>query len=672
MSQGKIIEYIDRGKFVCTLCLQDKGNRLLLLTPSNRQVNISQKRVVLITGSTVDISRPREDLLERLRQSEETRYRLKGQVDVQELWELTKDEQESFDHKYLSQLVFGETATDDHFSALVRALFEDRLYFKMKDGLFRPNSEEKVEQIVRQREEEALKEERLRDGSVWLNAVWQGKKPEKPSCKENIIDTLIQLALHGNEAPDFKYGKELLSRAGISDIRNSRNLLFRLGIWDEDENLEILRLGIKTSFTKGQLEESSRLAKEKTSFEGCEDLRGLPTMTIDGPLTRDYDDALSLEMVGDIFELGIHIADVTGVISQESILERGAAERGSSLYLPRRQIPMIPPDLSQDTLSLKQGCDRQAISLLTRFDKSGTLLDYRFVRSVIRVQRQLTYDEVNEALISEEGPFKEMYQLCLHLRQKRVDQGALSLSLPEVEVRFNPDSSLSLELVDQNTPSRMIVSEFMILYNWLAARFCAENKLPVLFRTQKETTEKLDAQETTYTYYVFQQRRKLHPLYIDTAPSPHSGLGLDVYTQVTSPIRRYLDIVVQRQISSFLMGKGPIYDEENLEEIRTSVEPVVKGLAMVKRKRTRYWILKFLGQHLGERYKAVVLDELKNKYRIVLEDCLLLAEIRRQNGVILGPKQEILVDIKKSDPWEDLLELAYADASSDYRRYGSG
>jgi exoribonuclease-2 len=120
------------------------------------------------------------------------------------------------------------------------------------------------------------------------------------------------------------------------------------------------------------------------------------------------------------------------------------------------------------------------------------------------------------------------------------------------------------------------------------------------------------------------------------------------------------------------MGKGPIYDEENLEEIRTSVEPVVKGLAIVKRKRTRYWILKFLGQHLGERYKAVVLDELKNKYRIVLEDCLLLAEIRRQNGVILGPEQEILVDIKKSDPWEDLLELAYADASSDYRRYGSG
>lgn len=671
MSQGKIIEYIDRGKFVSALCIQDKGNRLLLLTPTNRQVNIPPKRAVLITGPTVDVSRPRESLLEKLRLSEETRNDLKDRIDVQELWELTNDENESFNLKYLAQLVFGEAATEDHLSALVRALFEDRLYFKMKDGLFRPNSKERVDQIARQRKEEALKEERLRDGSVWLNAVWQDRKAEEPSCKKNIIDTLVQLALHGNEAADYKYGKELLSKAGISDVQNSKNLLVKIGIWTEDENLEILRSGIATSFTDEQIEESARIASEKRSFEGCEDLRDLPVMTIDGPHTSDFDDALSFEMAGDVFEIGVHISDVTGIISQGSLLDRGAADRGSSLYLPQRQIPMLPPNLSQDILSLKQGCDRPAISLLTKFDKNGTLLSYRFVRSVVRVQRQLTYDKVNKELISE-SPFKEMHQLCRHLHQKRIDQGALNLSLPEVEVRFNPDASLNLELVDQNTPSRLIVSEFMILYNWLAACFCKENKLPVLFRTQKETTEKLDPHETTYIYYVFQQRRKLHPLYIDTAPNPHSGLGLDVYIQATSPIRRYLDIVVQRQISSFLMEKKPIYDDESLEEIRTSVEPVVKSLAMVRRKRTRYWILKFLGQHLGERYKALVLNELKNKYRIVLEECLLLAEIKRRDGIILGPRQEIFVDVKKSDPWEDLLELTYADTSADYRRYGSG
>jgi len=111
MAQGKIVEYIDQGRFVCTVCLQDKGNRLHLLTPSNREVNLSQKRIMLISEATIDISRSREDLLERLKQMEEKRIRLKDEIEVKDLWELVQDEDESFDHKYLAHLVFGETVT---------------------------------------------------------------------------------------------------------------------------------------------------------------------------------------------------------------------------------------------------------------------------------------------------------------------------------------------------------------------------------------------------------------------------------------------------------------------------------------------------------------------------------------------------------------------------------
>lgn len=642
---------------MCSLCLQDKGNRLHVLTTSNREINLSPKRAVLISGPTIDTLSPRDSLLERLKQTEETRKRLKSRVDVKELWELIKDEKESFDHEYLAQLVFGETSTDDHFSALVRALFEDRLYFKMKDGRLAPNSEERVDQIVRQREEEALKEERLKQGSLWLRDLRQGKKPHDYPCKEDIVNMLIQLALYRNEVPDFKYGKEMLARAGISDMGETRNLLIRLGVWEEDENLDLLRSGIEISFTKKQMDESELLAESEIGLEGREDLRGLPTLTIDGPLTRDYDDALSLEEVGEILRVGIHIADVAAFISPDSVLDRMAAERGSSLYLARRQIPMIPPHLSQDTLSLKQGCDRLSISLLANLDKKGKVLDYQFVPSVIRVQRQLTYDEVNDT-IEEEGMLRKMYLMSQRLRQTRMNQGALSLSLPELEVKCNADSSVSLKSIDQNTPSRVIVAEFMILYNWLAAKFCRENHVPILFRTQSEPSEIL-SEEGGYLYYVFKQRRKLSPLQIDTAPKPHSGLGLDVYTHATSPIRRYLDLVVQRQIRQFFIGTGPACDEKKLEEIRISVEPVIKNLEMLKRNRLRYWTLKFLSQHLGETYKALVLDELKNKYRIVLADFLFVAEIKRQNGIMLNPGQEILVEVKKVDPWTDLLDLTY-------------
>ncbi|MDY6973325.1 MAG: ribonuclease catalytic domain-containing protein [Thermodesulfobacteriota bacterium] len=682
MNQGRIIEYIDGGRFVCALCLQDKGNKLHLLTSSKREVNLSPKRAILISKFVIDTLRPREDLLERLEQIEEHRNRLKNQINVKELWELIRDEKESLSHSYLAQLVFGQTITDDHLSALARALFEDRLHFKMKDGCFLPNSEEKVDQIEKQIEEEALREERLNQGSAWLKDIQLGKKTEDPPCREDIINLLVQLALYGNEASFFKYGKEMLSRAGISNIQETRHLLVRLGIWEEDENTDLIRLGVENSFTKRQLSESARLAGAGIGFEGREDLRDLASITIDGPLTRDYDDAVSLEMVGDITHLGIHIADVAASISQDSILDREARDRASSIYLARRQIPMIPNRLSQDTLSLKQGEDRQAISLLASFEKNGELIEYRVVPSVIRVRQKLTYEEVDETLSTEglaaqtrptsnnpnlresEGPagmLQRMYQISHHFRSQRINQGALLLSLPESQVQFNADSSLSLKLVDQDTPSRIIVSEIMIFYNWLAAKFCRDNQIPVLFRTQEEPGERFSADEAGYLYYVFQQRRKLKPLQIHTVPGPHSGLGLEVYTQATSPIRRYLDIVVQRQIKNFLMGMDPVYDKTRLEEIGTFVSPVIKNLEKVKRNRLRYWTLKFLSQHLGETYRAFVLDELKSKYRLVLKDILLVAEIKRQSGIILNRGEEILVEVKKVDPWDDLLKLTYAE-----------
>jgi len=660
MYQGKIIEYIDEARFVCTLCMHDKGNRLHLLTSLNREINISPKRALLISVGSTDTSRPREELLEILRVAEARRNELKAQVRVKDLWELVMDEKESFDHKYLSQLVFGENVTDDHLSALARSLFEDHLYFKMKDGRFLPHSQERVEQIIKENEESSLKEERLTQGSLWLRHISEGKGPQDSPCREYVTQLLIQLALYGNEAPDSKYGKELLSRAGVSDIKEARNLLIAMGVWEEDENIHILRSAVPTVFDKELLEESAFLTRKEISFDKREDLRDLPTQTIDGPFTRDYDDALSLEVVDGVLHLGIHIADVAGTILPDSPLDREAALRGLSLYLPRRHVPMIPPNLSEDSLSLKRGCDREALSLLTRFNSSGELLDYRFVPSVIRVTRQLTYGEINETL-GAEALLGKMYRLSEQLRQKRMDRGALNISLPDIEVKFNLDSSLSLELVDQNTPSRIIVAETMILYNHLAARFCRDNEIPILYRTQEKPSESVSLDEAGYIYYVFQQRRKLSPLQIDTVPSPHCGLGLDVYIHATSPLRRYFDIVVQRQITGFLMGMGPVYDEKKLEEIRPSVETVTREIERIKRNSLRYWILKFLSQHQGEIYKALILDELKARYRVVLPELLMVAELKRQNGVIFSRGQGILVKVKKAEPWEDVLELTFVD-----------
>ena len=658
MNQGKIIEYIDQGKFVSTICLQDKGNRLHLLTSSNREINLSPKRALLISRLSSNVELPREELLEKLNRYEEMRERLKDEINVRELWELINEESESFENEYLAQLAFGEEVTDAHISALVRALFENRLYFKLKDSRLLPHTKERVEQIVREREEEARKEKFLIDGAAWLMGLLAGEGIPAPECKNKIVDILTQLALHGKDAEEYKQGRELLTRAGISDINRSFDLLVGMGVWTEDENLDLHRFAIPTSFKKEQMEASS-IVVSGLRLENREDLRNLPTITIDGPLTRDFDDALSLEIINDHIRLGIHISDVESAIATGSVLDQTAAERCSSLYLPCKYIPMIPPELSENALSLKKGCDRPAISLIADFTREGTLLDYRFMSSIINVKRQLTYDQVNTNL--QETPLSEIHKLSCQMWKRRIEKGAITLTVPELVVNFNEDVSLSIESVEQDTPSRMIVAECMILYNSLSAKLCRENEIPLLYRTQEGPSEFLARDELGYLYYVFQQRRKLKPLKIHPTPGPHRGLGLDLYTHATSPIRRYLDIITQRQMKSFLDGQRPTYTDKELEEIILTVAPTLRELETIKRNRLRYWILKYLSGNMEEKYQAFILDELKSKYRVVLEKFQLIAEIKKQNGMIYRSGQKIDVKAKKVEPRADLLELKICD-----------
>ena len=661
MYQGKIIEYIDEGSFICTLCLQEKGNRLHLLTPLNREVNLSPKRALIISDGCVNVLSPREEILKSLKQVEDRRHHLQNKVKTKELWELVRDEKESFDFKYLAQLCFEEEITDDHISAMVRALFEDKLYFKMKEGLFYPNSESRVDQIIKQMEEETRREAILKEGSAWLKAVIEKKQVPEPSQKEAILSLLIELVLYEKDAPNFKQGKDLLLRSGIPHIEAARDLLIGLGIWEEDENLDLLKMEVPTSFSEAQLEEADKLAGIQIGAAGREDLRHLPTMTIDGPMTRDFDDAVSMEIEGETVRLGIHIAEVAERLPVDGLIYDEALRRGSSLYLPRRQIPMIPPSLSHDALSLKAGCDRPAMSLLCRFDNDGTLLEHRFVLSLVRVGRQLTYDQVN-ILYQEEDLLGKMVQLSQSLRQKRIGQGALILSLPEVVVNIGADASITLEMISQETPSRTMISEFMILFNWLTARFCRDNGIPILYRSQEKPSEEISPENMDHVFYVFQQRRKLTPLLISTEPKPHSGLGLDVYTNASSPLRRFLDLVIQVQIRNFLLKGVSFYKEEALEKMRMSVEPVLRDLEKLKRNRVRYWIHKYLQQHVGETFSALVLYEMKKKYRILLKDFLLLAELKRENGRSFSGGEPIRVKIIKSDPQNNLLKLEYVRA----------
>ncbi len=660
MTEGKITEYIDQKKIVLSVCLKDRGSKLQLLTLSNHEVSISPKRTLLLSSTTLDISRSREELLSELTEIEKRRTDYMTQVSVQDIWELTHEENDTFTYKYLAQLVFGESVTDDHISALVRALFFDRVYFKMKDDYFIPNSPDKVEQIRTAREVAELREREITEGATWLKELINNRNPQDPPLKEKIIETMVQLALYGKDASDFKLGKDMFSRSGIKDIDRARHLLVKLNVWHEDENLDLHRFKTRIDFSESALREADDVARKAMDPSDREDLTDLTAFTIDGPLTRDFDDALSLEPLEGGYRLGVHVTDLTPFIQIDGHLDREASTRASSIYLPATQIPMFPATLSSNALSLVKGLDRLAVSLLADFDGEWNLKDYRFVLSMVRIQEQLTYDQVN-ALRSEEPVFSALYKLTQALRQKRVAAGALVIPLPEIHFEFEGNSDVQIRLVEQDTPARTIVSECMILYNWLAAKFAADTELPILYRSQESPQERLFIDKSNYTYYVFQQRRKLHPLLIDTTFQPHSGLGVDVYTNATSPLRRYLDLVMQRQIHSALLEKSPPYTQSRLKDLNLVIQQTLRDIEVMKRNQIRYWILKHLATRKDDRFTALVFQKLRNKYLIILADSLFVAELPIVSGPELSPGEEIRVVMKKSDPWEDLLILELAD-----------
>jgi exoribonuclease-2 len=251
----------------------------------------------------------------------------------------------------------------------------------------------------------------------------------------------------------------------------------------------------------------------------------------------------------------------------------------------------------------------------------------------------------------------EMHRLSLALKQRRLERGAVDLSLPEISIRVDDDGTVSLQMIPQDTPARMMVAEFMILYNWLAAKLAKDMRIPILYRGQGEPAERLEPDGMDYIFYVFMQRRKLQPMVIDTEPSPHAGLGVDAYTNVSSPIRRYLDLVVQRQIRSALLNESAPYDEKALEKIRMSVEAGLRDIAQVRRNRTRYWIQKYLMQNREEAREAMVLWSNRTKHRLLLTEFLMLADIKRKNGQDFEPGERIQVSVEKSNPWEDVLSL---------------
>ena len=409
-------------------------------------------------------------------------------------------------------------------------------------------------------------------------------------------------------------------------------------------------------FSEKQLNQADRIAKPVSEADmfGRMDLRDTVMVTIDGEDAKDLDDAVSMEKVGELYRLGVHIADVANYVQESSALDKEALKRGTSVYLVDRVIPMLPKALSNGICSLNAGEDRLALSCIMDVDEKGNVVNHTIAETVIHVNERMTYTSVKKILEdkdeAEREKYKElvpMFEMMAHvaniLREKRSRRGSIDFDFPETKVKLNAlGQAVDILPYDRNTATKLI-EDFMLLANETVAEHFFWQELPFVYRTHEkpdpEKMTKLGIFIRNFGYYFKAGNGEVHPKELQkllekisgtkeeallsrltlrsmqraaytTECSGHFGLAAQYYCHFTSPIRRYPDLQIHRIIKDSLRGRlnerklshyGKILPEVALHSSKMERRADEAERETVKLKKAEY-----MKEHLGEIYEGVI------------------------------------------------------------------
>ena len=658
MESGEIVEYIDDQKIICAMVMERGNHRLKLLTEQNREIKLALQRLSHRGTMKLDPGEGRDRLVALLRERSSRRNEIAKTVIIEDLWEILNQEQTWIDLKTMSGLCFPNQSDDDHESGIIRALFNNRRYFKFKPDRFFPHTVDQLKAIVAM-EDKAARDQRLIDLAVaWLQSAQSGTKDDLSGKYTELIDILKSYYLFEKDSPYNHLAKTMLKKAGITSTEMIFNHLVTVGAWSRDENIDLLRYKIPTNFPAPAIDQARTLSKKTaTVFKESNrvDLTHLDTITIDGQSTLDFDDALSIQPRDDHLLVGIHISDVAHYIQKGDILDQEARLRGSSIYMPDHRISMTPPLLSENLFSLKKDHIRPAISTMVKISLPGDIISYDIFPSIIRVNHQLSYFEAN--INAEAGEtINQLYDIALKFREKRLNQGAIQIILPEINVWLDESSEPVVSRINRESPGRMLVAEMMILSNWLSARFLVEKDVPAIFRSQPKPKNRLLKNGSGTLFQNWMQRKQLNRFVLRSTPDQHCGLGLDAYVTASSPIRKYFDLVTQRQLRAAL-GLEDAYSAKEIEETIDVLSQPMANIGRIQFRRNRYWLLKHLEGRIGEKEEAIVLQRRRNAYSILIKNYMIECALPQSSGIDLKPEDLVQVTIQHVNARSNILSV---------------
>lgn len=413
---------------------------------------------------------------------------------------------------------------------------------------------------------------------------------------------------------------------------------------------------LPVEFGERVLNQAARVAKEvsEEDMEGRMDLRNMVMVTIDSEDAKDLDDAVSVSKDGEDYLLGVHIADVTNYVQENSALDREALKRGTSVYLVDRVIPMLPHTLSNGMCSLNAGVDRLALSCLMKVDKKGEVIDYKIAETVINVNRRMSYTAVKLILEEKDGEtikeyeelvpmFQMMEELAGLLRARRKVRGSIDFDFPETKMILDKEGHpTDIKPYDRNVATK-IIEDFMLLANETVAQHFFWLEYPFVYRTHDvpdaEKIEKLCLFIHNFGYGIKTKKEEIHPkeiqkllTKIDGTPEEalisrltlrsmkrarysventgHFGLACQYYCHFTSPIRRYPDLQIHRIIKEQLRGRMNANRIEHygkiLPEVAKQASDMERRADEAERETEKLKKAEYMQSRIGECYEGVI------------------------------------------------------------------
>ncbi|MDE7371335.1 MAG: RNB domain-containing ribonuclease [Desulfovibrio sp.] len=692
---GCIVEYLEGNAVQIAMVMEEAGGKLRLFLPNRRETRLTSARVLPWLGPLHEGAPGKGEMARLLEAHKARREQLAAAVPVDELWELAQGEVEAAPARWFAELM--ETAPGpDEVAAYGRALLACKSRFRFQPPDFQVYDAETVERRLAEQKAREEREALVAGGAAFLRLLWEvasGRKALAPQGEgayaaegvpwpaPEVADRLKALLRARMIDPETQEDDALwrLLAKGLPDVPHlPLQLLMAWGELPPHHDFWLDRAGYDAGDTWWQPfapEVAQLAAGAGPELPPCE----LPFISIDSATTRDVDDAFYVEERPGGWDVTVALACPAASWPFGSALDKAVLHRATSIYLPEGDCHMLPERLGTDAWSLRAGEERPAFCVRAAVDNDGTVGECRFFAARARLAANLAYSDAQAVLDNAAeadnpaAPHAAQLRMGVALARARqaarIAAGAVVMERPEPQLALEGegwDTTVRLFCPEPAADAQLLVQELMILASSALAEWGAANHVPLLHRTQDVAVPREYAGIWTEPEDMARILRALIPSTLEVTPRPHAALALPRYAPVTSPLRRYPDLVNEAQALHMLATGEPRWDAEALAALLEQVSPALEGASQVQRFRPRYWKLLYFRQQGDKVWWPGVITEENEAFATVNlpEQGLIVRGRRKLFDERAAPGMRVQVRLGKVQPLYNeiqILEVAPAD-----------